>query len=94
MVKGTWFHARAGSNGRLRSVNKIAFFVKTSKLPEPIYLQLKSFFSRERLQVDIREGRPEPHLHAVNELSNRHALRAKEIMLSRNKCSSTTVASL
>ena len=54
MVKGTWFHA--GSNGRLRCVNKIAIFVKTSKLPEPIYLQLKSVFGREgHLQVDIRE---------------------------------------
>ena len=54
MVKGTWFHA--GSNEWLRSGNKRVIFVKTSKLPEPIYLQLKSVFGRERnLQMDIRE---------------------------------------
>lgn len=54
MVKGTWFHAR--SNGQLRCVTKRAIFVKTSKLREPIYLQLKSVFGRQRnLQMDIRE---------------------------------------
>ena len=54
MVKGTWYHA--GSNERLRCVTKRAIFVKTSKLPEPIYLQLKYVFCRERnLQMDIRE---------------------------------------
>ena len=34
--------------------------------------------------MDIQRRRPEPHFHAVNELSKKHALRAKEIMLSRN----------
>ena len=54
MVKGTWFHA--GTNGRLGCVTKRAIFVKTSKLPEPIYLQLKSVFGRERnLHMDISE---------------------------------------
>ena len=32
--------------------------------------------------MDIQRRRPEPHFHAVNELSNRHALRAKEIVIS------------
>ena len=71
MVKGTWFHA--SSNGRLSCVTKRTIFVKTSKLLESIYLQLKYVFGRERnLQMDIREGRPEPHFHAVNKLSNRY----------------------
>ena len=45
LLKGTWFHA--GSNGRLRCVNKGVIFFKTSKLPESIYLQLKSVFGWE-----------------------------------------------